>query len=277
MTWINAIQTTLLEDPPSIDERISVAKDLVIKSGVLPQNIGVVLSTGIDVFLQPSDSVAIASGIEAKHALCATINNSCASFSAALELTISKINGQPKDIGVVTSSSIFNEIYRDGNLVVCANGVGAAIISNNREGLRIKNITHQNNASFFGLKTIEVMHDKVYKFNEIKNDDLWKIYRQEVINFPIEVIKDTLSDNGWDIFEVDNWVFHSSELTKSWIVALGLNVKSNFPNMGALTSLAQLDKLLVSKTLMQKSKIVVLEIALGMSVSIILLENDRLL
>ena len=116
-----------------------------------------------------------------------------------------------------------------------------------------------------------------FMFNERKNDDLWKIYRQEAIDFPIKVMKDTLSDHGWNISEVYHWVFHSSELTELWIAALDLNTKSNHPNMGALTSLVQLDKLILSRALMPKSKIAVLELALGMSVSIILLENEGLL
>tara|TARA_R110001583_G_scaffold188376_1_gene350460 strand:+ start:1173 stop:2012 length:840 start_codon:yes stop_codon:yes gene_type:complete len=276
MTWINAIQTKQLESPPSIDERVSIAKVLVNKATINPQNISVVLSTGIDFFIQPSDSVAIASGLAADHALCATINNSCASMSAAIELAMYRISGQLDDIAIVTSSSIFSDIYRTGKPVDCANGVGAAIISNKKEGFKIEKIAHRKNASFFGLKTIVPMDDNPnkLKFNENKTDCLWNTYRQEAIDFPVEAMKATLSEHGWSLSEVDHWIFHSSELTKLWISSLGLNIKKIHPNMGALTSLAQLDKLMISGNLMPKNKIAVLELALGMSVSIILLEHE---
>lgn len=279
MTWINSIQTTLLESPPSIEERVFVAKTLVIKAAINPQDISVVLSTGIDFFIQPSDSVAIAAGLAADNALCATINNSCASMSAAIELAMNKIKGQPEDVAIVTSSSIFNDIYRDGKPVDYANGVGAAIISNKKGGFKIKKIAHRKNASFFGLKTIIPMDDNPnkLKFNENKTDGFWNSYRQEAVDFPIEVMKDTLCEQGWDISEVDHWVFHSSELTKLWISGLGLSIEQSHPNMGALTSLAQLDKLMISGNLMPKNKIAVLELALGMSVSIILLESEEVL
>jgi len=276
MTWINSIQTTILENPPSIEDRTSVAKGLVTKAGVIPKNISVVLSTGIDIFLQPSDSVAIASELEAEDALCATVNNSCASMSAAIELAMHKIKEQPDEIAIVTSSSVFNDIFRDDKPVSYANGVGAAIISNNKGGLKIEKIAHRKNASFFGLKIIAPMDGNPNKltFKENKSNALWRSYRQEAINFPVEVIKDTLSEHGWSIKEIDHWVLHSSELTQSWASALGLNIELGHPNMGALTSLAQLDNLIVSGALMPKNKIAVLELALGMSVDIVLLESE---
>jgi 3-oxoacyl-[acyl-carrier-protein] synthase III len=276
MTWINAIQTTLLVPPPSINERIVVAKTLVTKEAINPKNISVVLSTGIDFFIQPSDSVAIASGIKANHALCATINNSCASISAAIDLAMNKIKGQPEEIAIVTSSSIFNDIFRDRKPVNYANGVGASIISNKKGGFKIEKIAHQKNASFFGLKTIVPMVDnpKKLKFNENKIDPLWNTYRQVAIDFPVDTMKTTLREHGWNLSEVDHWILHSSELTKSWISNLGLGIKQSHPNMGALSSLAQLDKLMTSGNLMPKNKIAVLELALGMSVSIVLLEYE---
>ena len=277
MTWINAIQTKQLESPPSIDERVSIAKVLVNKATINPQNISVVLSTGIDFFIQPSDSVAIASGLAADHALCATINNSCASMSAAIELAMYRISGQLDNIAIVTSSSIFSDIYRTGKPVDCANGVGAAIISNKKEGFKIEKIAHRKNASFFGLKTIIPIGESSskLKFNENKDGRLWDTYRQAAVDFPIEAMKETLCEHGWDISEVDHWIFHRSELTKLWISGLGLNIDQSHPNMGALTSLAQLDKLKNSGYLMPKDKIAVLELALGMSVSIMLLESEE--
>jgi len=277
MTWINAIQTLILDSAPLIEERISIAKDVVIKAGVVPKNISVVLSTGMDVSIQPSDSVAIASGIGAEYALCSSVNNSCASISAAIDLAMHKIKGRTKEIAVVTSSSIFNEIYRDEKTVNYANGVGAVIISNNKKGLKVKKISHRKSTSFFGLKTVVAMDEKNFKFYERKKDELWSVYRQEAIDFPVEIMKNTLKDYGWDISEVDHWVFHSSELTELWATELGLNVKLNHPNMGALTSLVQLDELVVNGELLPRSKIAVLELALGMSVSVILLENEGVL
>lgn len=276
MTCITAVQTAQLEEPPTIEHRVSIAKNLITQVGVLPQTISVVLSTGIDVYTQPSDSIAIASGIGADHALCASINNSCASISAAIELAMCKINGQPDEIAVVTSSSIFNEIHRDEKSINCANGVGATIISNNRSGFRIKKISHRINASFFGLKTIEPINNQVSKFwfNERKNNKLWKVYRQEAIDFPVLVMKDTLRAIGWNISNIDHWILHVSELTKCWTAALGIEVKTCSTNMGALTTLFQLDKLMTSSDLTEKNKIAVLELGLGLSVSVILLENE---
>jgi 3-oxoacyl-[acyl-carrier-protein] synthase III len=277
MTWINSIQTTLLEKAPSIEERVFVAKTLVTKAAINPQNISVVLSTGIDFFIQPSDSVAIAAGLEADNALCATINNSCASMSAAIELAMNKIKGQPEDVAIVTSSSIFNDIHREEKPMDYANGVGASIISNKKGGFKIEKIAHEKNASFFGLKTIVPMDDNPnkLKFKENKIDGLWSAYRREAIDFPVEVMKATLSEHGWDLSEVDHWIFHSSELTELWISGLGLSIEQSHPNMGALTSLVQLDKLMISGNLIPKNKIAVLELALGMSVSILLLESEE--
>lgn len=276
MTWINTVQTAELDDPPTIEDRVLIAKNLTILAEVSARTISVVLSTGVDVFTQPSDSVAIASGIGAEHALCASINNSCASISAAIDLARSKIDGHPKEVGVVTSSSIFKEIKRDCMTTNCANGVGALIISNSAGGLRIKKIAHRKNASFFGLKTIEPTNDQITKlrFIERKDNPLWNVYRKEAIDFPVSVMKDSLRELEWNISDIDHWILPSSELTELWSSALGIEVKKYPKNMGALTTLVQLDQLMNGCKLKNKSKIGILEIGLGMSVGIILLENE---
>ncbi len=275
MAWLTAVQTTHLEEFPTIEHRVSIAKSVVSMANISSNQICAVLSTGIDVYTQPSDSIAIASGLEATHALAASINNSCASISAAFDIAMHQVDSQPENVAIVTSSSIFNEIHRDNNWFDCANGVGAAIITNGGKGLKILKIKHESNAKYFGLKTIEPMDRQGFMlmFNEKKNSSTWKQYRQAAIDFPVSVLKNVLVEMGWTISDINHWVFHGSELTEQWCSALGIDVMVCAKNMGALTTLVQLDDLLKNKRITARDRIVVLEIGLGMSASVMLLEN----
>lgn len=275
MTWFAVVQTTHLEESPTIEHRVSIAKSVVSKANISSNQICAVLSTGIDVFTQPSDSIAIASGIGSTNALSASINNSCASVSAAIDIAVHQVNGQSDKVAIVTSSSIFNDIHRDGDSNSCANGVGAAIISNRRGGLKIRKIAHRSNALFFGLKTIEPMDGQASKlrFIERKGSPFWKQYRQAAVDFPVSVMKDALEEIGWAVSDINHWILHSSELTRQWSSALGIESRIGGPNMGPLTTLVQLDELRMSERVIARNRVAILELGLGMSVSVILLEN----
>jgi len=275
MARLTAVQTTHLEEFPTIEHRVSIAKSVVSKANISSNQICAVLSTGIDVYTQPSDSIAIASGIGTTHALSASINNSCASVSAAFDIAMHQINGQPDKVVIVTSSSIFNEIHRDNNWTDSANGVGVAIIRNGGYGLKIIKIKHESNAKYFGLKTIELMSGQVFKLriNEKKGSPIWNEYRKAAVDFPVSVLKDALLEIGWAISDINHWVFHRSELTAQWCSALGIDARECTQNMGALTTLIQLDDLLKNGRITARDRIAVLEIGLGMSASIMLLEN----
>lgn len=275
MSWLNAVQTTHLNEMPTIEHRVTVAKNIVAEANINPKDVYAVLSTGIDVYIQPSDSIAIASGIGAQNALCASINNSCASLLAAIDIAIHQIVGQSDKISLVTSSSIFNEIRRDNSSVTCANGVGAAIISNRKYGLEILKIKHKCDAQFFGLKTIEPTTEKSkqFRFNEVTSGPDWDRYRQAAVDFPVSVMNEALDEIGWDIAEVDHWIFHRSELTKKWCSSFGVHAYEWRPNMGSLTTLDNIHEPKKRKLILARNKIAVLEIGLGMSVSIMLLQN----
>jgi 3-oxoacyl-[acyl-carrier-protein] synthase III len=275
MTWLTAVQTTHLEKIPTIEHRVSTAKSIISKANIDPSKICAVLSTGIDVYIQPSDSIAIASAIDAEYALCASINNSCASVSAAIDIATHQINGRPDKVAVVTSSSIFNEIHQDNSLVTCANGVGAALISNSEYGLKILNIKHKCDAQFWGLKTIEPATGEPasLRFNEVKSSPAWDKYRQAAVDFPVSVMKEALDEIGWTTAEIDHWILHRSELTNKWCFSLGIKTGECRPNMGSMTTLDNIYELQKLKLIAAKNKVAVLEIGLGMSVSVILLQN----
>ncbi len=275
MAWITAVETAYLEASPTIEERTSIVKSVLTKVNISAYQVSAVLSTGIDVYVQPSDSVAISCGIGAAQALAASINNSCASVPVAIDIAIHQISNHSEKIAVVTSSSIFNDIHRDNNENNFANGVGVAVITNNGCGLRIIKINHQSDATYFGLKTIEPVVDKVFKlaFKEKRNDPNWSQYRQAAIDFPVSVLKDSLDEIGWCIPDISHWIFHRSKFTKKWCSELGIETPVFFTNMGPLTVLAQLYELLKSKKVIAGDKIAVLEIGLGMSVSVMLLQN----
>lgn len=275
MAWITAVQAAYSEEFPTIEDRISIVKSAISKVNISTDQISAVLSTGIDVYIQPSDSIAIACSIGAIHALATSINNSCASVPVAIDIAIRLINDQPDKVAIVTSSSIFNEIYRDNNRGNCANGVGAVIITNSGCGLKILKIRHRSNAKYFGLKTIEPMAGKILKltFNEKKDSLNWEQYRQASIDFPVSILKDVLDEIGWTISDINHWVLHSSKLTKQWCSVLGIDASVFAPNMGSLTAMAKLYELFKSETVIAGDKIAVLEIGLGMSVSVMLLQN----
>jgi 3-oxoacyl-[acyl-carrier-protein] synthase III len=273
MVWINHVMALATERPPILDERVDVARKVINCSSFLSNQITIVLSTGIDLYVQPPDSVAIASSLGATNALSASINNSCASFSTALDLISSKLKNCPHEIGVLTSSSIFESIHRREVFNENANGVGAAVISNIQEGFKVVKITHRNDCSFFGLKTIESDSVSTYRFNEQRDHVLWSSYREAAVLFPIEVLKEALNEQGWSISDVNHWLFHSSELTQQWAGQLNISVDDTYANMGALTSLYQLQNIFLKKDLRGKNKVVILEIGLGLSVGVVLLEN----
>jgi 3-oxoacyl-[acyl-carrier-protein] synthase III len=275
MTWLSAVQTNHLEEIPTIEHRVSIAKSVVSKANITPSKICAVLSTGIDVYIQPSDSIAIASAIGAEYALCASINNSCASVSAAIDIATHQVNGWPDKVAVVTSSSIFNEIHRDNSSMACANGVGAVLITNRDYGLKILNIKHKCDAQFFGLKTIEPATGEPasLRFNEVKYSPTWDKYRQAAIDFPVSVMKEALNEIGWATAEIDHWILHHSELTNKWRFSLGIDTEESRPNMGSLTTLDNIYELQKLKLIAARNKVAVLEIGLGMSVSVMLLQN----
>lgn len=275
MSWLNAVHTMHFDEIPTIEHRVAVTKNIVAEANINPNDVCAVLSTGIDVYIQPSDSIAIASGIAAQNALCASINNSCASISAAIDIATHQVVGWPNKVSLVTSSSIFNEIHRDNSSIKCANGVGAAIISNREYGLEILKIKHKCDAQFFGLKTIEPTTEKPkrLRFNEVLSSPNWDKYRRAAVDFPVSVMNEALDEIGWAIAEVDHWIFHRSELTNKWCSSFGIDAYEWRPNMGSLTTLDNIHDLLKRKLIISKNKVAVLEIGLGMSVSVMLLQN----
>jgi 3-oxoacyl-[acyl-carrier-protein] synthase III len=277
VAWISTVKTKLLTRVPTLHDRISIAKSAVSAAGIKPDDICAVLSTGIDVYTQPSDSVAIACGIGAHHALTASVNNSCASFSTATDIAIHQLNNSAYQSVLVTGSSAFAAIERNSRTGSYANGVGAAVITNKPSGLRIVRIEHQSDANYFGLKTItfNAEDSSSFVFTEHANNPKWPHYRKAAITFPVSVLSKTLERAGWSISEIDYWALHQSELTRHWESSLGISSQPKIQNMGNLTSMIHVNLILNNNFSRHIRRIAVLEIGLGMTVGVMLLKNGE--
>ena len=86
-------------------------------------------------------------------------------------------------------------------------------------------------------------------------------------------MKETLDELGWAVAEIDHWVLHRSELTNKWLFSLGAKTAEYRPNMGSLTTIDNIYELQRLKLIAARNKVAVLEIGLGMSVSVMLLQN----
>ncbi|MCH9828258.1 MAG: hypothetical protein K0U79_10980 [Gammaproteobacteria bacterium] len=261
------------EQTPLLEERISAAREVIQRNLIDPRSVGVVISTGIDRNVQPSDAVIIASSIGAKSALAASINNSCVSVVSALDFSRCWLAANPSKCVVVSSSSNFGEVSDNSNSYERRNGVGAMVLSYSNPGLRLVHLEHFHCAEFFGLKVIKVDDGAgaAYRFEEDRKNRDWVSYRKAVRSIPPEVARSALRTVGWDMGMITHWVLHSSAVTSAWREELGIKGDEKYPNTGSLNSILQISSLFL-RGFKHGERVAVIEVGLGMTVGIALFE-----
>jgi 3-oxoacyl-[acyl-carrier-protein] synthase III len=271
------VDSIILDNPPSIDARLSIVTRAVKKCDIQASRISAILSVGIDLYTQPSDSIFIAGNIGASSAFCASINNSCASFVNAIDLAKSLLqNAQEKTYIIIVASSIFGDIVNEYSKGHYANGVGVAIVSNWASGINVAIINYQQHGKFFGLKTITPYGANFnrYSLTEKRDSPEWNEYREAVLRAPVELVRKILREKKLEVVEIDSWIFHQSELTRKWSLALGIQDTWDLPNMGSLTSIAMIHRIWNDIPIDSSYRIIVVEIGLGMTIACMLLERE---
>ena len=272
--WVLAACWAQTESAPTVAQVFPVALTVLAEAERHQAGIRAVLTTGVDRFTQPPDSVLIADALGASTALTASVNNSCASVVSAIDLCAAYIQVDEPSCAIVTASSGLATYRSNPSATHEVNGVGALLVGNISGGLRIVSSTHFTDARFHGLKVIQATgcDNRPQVFCEDREHALWKEYRERANSAPIAVMNSILRQNHWTISEVDSWVLHQSELTDEWVRRLGIASQPIAPRAGSVSCIAQLERILMNKHV-RKHRVAVLEIGLGLTVSAMLLET----